>query len=294
MRNAWRSITFVSLLLASSTILFSQTASLHGIEAGDLNRKAQPCDDFYEFANGTWRANNPIPASMSRWSRRWQAGETAKDKLREIAEAAAAVKNAPRGSTEQIVGDYYGACMDESKVNARGMDPVKPWFARIDAAADVASLQPVIADLHDILVQVPFGFGGQQDPHKPALVLADIGASGLGLPDRDYYLKSEDRFKEAREKYVAHITSMFKLAGWDQQIAAAAAQTVLTMETKLATASIAGQRRAARSCRHRPQHDVRAVAGDGPAFRLGGIFQAQATAGGHRSQCGSAGIHAGI
>ena len=135
MRKAWLCTLFVSLLLASSTILISQTTPLHGIESGDLDRKAQPCDDFYEFANGTWRANNPIPASMSRWSRRWQAGETAKDKLKDIAEAAAAEKNASRGSTEQIVGDYYGACMDESKVNARGMDPVKPWFARIDAAA---------------------------------------------------------------------------------------------------------------------------------------------------------------
>ena len=150
----------------------------------------------------------------------------------------AADKNAPKGSADQIIGDYYGACMDESRVNARGMDPIKPWFAKIDAARDIAALQQVMAELHDILVHAPFALGSQQDPHKPSWVLADFGASGLSLPDRDYYLKPEPRFKEAREKYVEHVTAMFKLAGWDQKSAAAAAQTIMSMETKLAEASL--------------------------------------------------------
>ena len=236
--SALRRLLLVACFLISASFAFSQNSSLHGIDLGDLDRTAQPCDDFYQFANGTWRANNPIPASMARWSRRWQAGESAKDRLREILEAAAADKNAAKGSTEQIIGDYYGACMDESRVNARGMEPVKPWFAKIDSARDIASLQEVMAELHDILVQVPFGMGSQPDAHKPAWVLADIGASGLSLPDRDYYLKPEARFKEARDKYVAHVAAMLKLAGWDQKSAAAGAQTIMTMETKLAEASL--------------------------------------------------------
>jgi endothelin-converting enzyme/putative endopeptidase len=230
-------ICLASVLMSSSRIAHSQTA-LHSIELNDLDRKADPCNDFYEFSNGTWRANNPIPASMTRWSRRWQAGENAKDRLHEILEAAAAEKSAAKGSTEQIVGDYYGACMDETRVNARGMDPVKPWFAKIDQARDMATLQGVIAEMHDIRVTAPFAMGSQPDPHKPSWMLADVGASGLSLPDRDYYLKSEPRFKEAREKYVEHFTAMFKLAGWDQKTAAAGAQTVMTMETKLAEASL--------------------------------------------------------
>jgi putative endopeptidase len=214
------------------------TQSLHSIDINDLDRKANPCDDFFQFANGTWRANNPIPASMTRWSRRWQAGENAKDRLHEILEAAAADKSAPKGSTEQIIGDYYGACMDESRANARGLDPVKPWFAKIDAARDIAALQQVMAELHDILVTVPFAMASQPDPHKPSWVLADIGASGLSLPDRDYYLKPEPRFKETREKYVEHVTAMFKLAGWDQKTSAAGAQKIMAIETKLAEASL--------------------------------------------------------
>jgi len=164
------------------------TQSLHSVDISDLDRTANPCDDFFQFANGTWRANNPIPASMARWSRRWQAGESAKDRLHEILEAAAADKNASKGSTEQVIGDYYAACMDESRVNARGLEPVKPWFAKIDGARDTPALQEVIAELHDILVSVPFAMASQPDAHKPSWVLADIGASGLSLPDRDYYL----------------------------------------------------------------------------------------------------------
>ena len=236
LRGLFRSL--LVLLLSCAPFALSQTSSLHGIDLGDLDRKAEPCSDFFQFANGTWRANNPIPASMTRWSKRWQAGESSKDKLREILEAASADKSAPKGSTEQIIGDYYGACMDESRVNARGMDPIKPWFAKIDAARDIAALQQVMAEMHDILVTVPFALGSQQDPHKPSWVLADLGASGLGLPDRDYYLKPEPRFKEARDKYLEHVTAMFKLAGLDQKSAAAAAQTIMAMETKLAVASL--------------------------------------------------------
>jgi len=238
--RTFRILPFALLLttLLFPQITFSQSTALHGIDLTDLDRKAEPCTDFYEFANGTWRANNPIPASMSRWSKRWQSGETAKDKLRDILEAASADKNAPKGSSTQIIGDYYGACMDEPRVNARGMDPIKPWFARIAAASDVNALQQVMADMHDILVTVPFALGSQQDPHKPSWVLADVGASGLSLPDRDYYLKPEPRFKEAREKYVEHVTAMLKLAGWDQKSAAAGAQTIMGMEAKLAEASL--------------------------------------------------------
>src|SRR5580692_11839839 len=196
-----RYLLLVSLLssLFLPQFLLSQSSSLHGIDLTDLDRQADPCNDFYEFANGTWRAKNPIPASMDRWSKRWAAGESSKDELKEILETAAADKNATQGSNEQIIGDYYGACMDESRVNARGMDPVKPWLAKIDGARDIAALQGVMAEMHDILMQGPFAFGSQQDPNKPSWVLADLGASGLGLPDRDYYLKTEPRFKEARE-----------------------------------------------------------------------------------------------
>jgi putative endopeptidase len=235
-----RASKFLFLLLAVmfSHFLFSQASTLHGIDVTDLNRKIDPCNDFYEFSNGTWRANNPIPASMTHWSKRWAAGESNKDALKLIADEAAQEKNSTHGSTGQIVGDYYGACMDEARVNARGIEPLKPWLNEIDSARDMAALQHAMADLHDIGVTVPFFLGGAQDPHRPTLVLADIVASGYALPDRDYYLKPDARFKEAREKYVQHMINMFKLTGSNAKQASEAAATVMTMETKFAEAAL--------------------------------------------------------
>ena len=139
----------------------------------------------------------------------------------------------------------------------------------------MASLQDVMVELHDIIVNAPFAFGSQQDPHKPSLVLADVGASGLSLPDRDYYLKPEPRFKEAREKYVAHVTAMLKRAGWDQKSAAAAAQTIMGIETKLAEASLdnVALRDPAATDHNTTFAQLKAMA---PHVDWDGIFQAQA------------------
>jgi endothelin-converting enzyme/putative endopeptidase len=227
----------LSVLLASS-VTVSRAAPSHGVELGDLDRKVDPCTDFFGFANGTWRANNPIPPSMTRWSRRWQAGETSKDKLKTILDAAVSDQAAAKGTPAQLIGSYYGACMDESRVNARGLEPLRAWFAKIDGVTDVPALGRVLAELHDVAVPVPFGLAGQQDPHQPQLVLANIGANGYAMPDRDYYLKPEARFKEAREKYVAHVVSMFTLAGSNPKAAASAAQTVIAMETRFAEATL--------------------------------------------------------
>ena len=117
--------------------------------------KVDPCTDFYEYANGTWRANNPIPAEMSRWSKRWQSGETSKDKLRGILEEAEQAKDAPKGSSAQLIGDFYAACTNQARIDARGY-LLKPWFAKIDNARDLASLQPVLFELHDVAVAAPF------------------------------------------------------------------------------------------------------------------------------------------
>jgi endothelin-converting enzyme/putative endopeptidase len=233
-----RILRSLSLLLLCSPLLFSQSATLHGVDLSDLNRKIDPCTDFYEYANGTWRANNPIPASMTRWSKRWQAGETSKEKLRDILEETVQIKNAPKGSSEQLIGDFYGACMDQTRIDARGLEPLKPWLDKIEDAKDVASLQPVIFALHDVAVGAPFILGSRQDPHNPTMVLADIAATGLSLPEKDYYVSQEARFVETRQKYKEYMTSMFKLAGWDANKAAGAAQTVLAMEIKMAEASL--------------------------------------------------------
>jgi endothelin-converting enzyme/putative endopeptidase len=209
-----------------------------GVELGDMNRSIDPCTDFFEYANGNWRAQNPIPPSMVRWSRRWRSGETIKDDIKIILDEAAQNTSSAKGTTGQLIGDYYGSCLDVAKVNVAGMKPLAPWLEEIDAAKDTAALLRVMARLHDIGVTVPFALTGAQDPHEPTMILADIVANGLSLPERDYYLGSEDRFKEARAKFLEHVTKMSKLAGADDAAAALAAKTVLDLETHLAEASL--------------------------------------------------------
>ena len=228
---------FPLFFILNAVLLSAQTAPQKSIELGDMNRAIDPCTDFFEYANGNWRAQNPIPASMSRWSRRWRSGETIKDDIKVILEEDAQNKSAAKGSTAQLVGDYFGACMDESKANAAGLKPLRPRLQEIDAAKDMAELQKAMARLHDLGVTVPFALSGIQNPHEPTMVMADIAASGLSLPERDYYLGAEDRFREARAKLVEHITKMFQLMGANEATAAAAAKTILDMETHLAQAS---------------------------------------------------------
>jgi putative endopeptidase len=209
-----------------------------GIETSDLDHTADPCKDFYEFANGGWRAANPIPATMDRWSRRWAAGEAIKDQLRAILEEASAKRDLPTGSVDQLIGDYYGACMDESRVNQAGGTPIKPLLAEIAAIKDQASLQRMIIRLQDLGIQVPFALNAASDNHNPSQVIANVQASGLGLPDRDYYFKPEVRFKQAREQYLVHVARMFMLAGYDNEAAQKAAAQVMQFETALAGATL--------------------------------------------------------
>ena len=229
------------LLLLAITISasgYAQETALKGIETGDLNQSVKPCDNFFDYSNGTWRSQNPIPASMDRWSRRWQAGERNKDQLREILDGLAAEPNHPAGSPAQLTGDFYAACTNVKAIDAKGVTPLKPYLAAIDAIHDQAGLQQQIRELHTIGINVPFNFGSAQNPHSPNDVIADIGAGGLGLPDRDYYVKPEKRFADAREQYLVYISKVFTLSGTSESEAKASALTVMQFETSLAKASL--------------------------------------------------------
>src|SRR5438270_11720433 len=229
---------FILLLATIALPSFAQKTQQRGIYLSDLDRTADPCTDFTEYANGTWHKQNPIPGYMDRWSRRWQAGENAKDQLKVILDDVSSRADWKRGSVEQLVGDYYGACMDEKKVDQLGFTPAMPLLKEIDAIGNQADLQALVLKLHEIGVPAPFGTASEPDYHNPTDTITELQASGLGLPDRDYYLKPEQRFKDAREKYLVHVANMFKLIGYDESNAKAAAQTVFAFEKSLAENSL--------------------------------------------------------
>jgi endothelin-converting enzyme/putative endopeptidase len=230
------------LLVLLSTLSFgqadSQSRSLHSIQPGDMNRQADPCQDFFEYANGKWRADNPIPPSMVRWSRRWQAGETTKDVLKEILEESAKNMSTTKDPVEKQVGTFYASCTNEAAINANGVKAVKAELDLIDGAKSTKDLPRVLTALHVEALQLPFAFGSFPDQHNPGSVIADTGSSGLGLPDRDYYFKEDSKSKETREKYLEHVAKTFQLAGWDGAKSKAAADTIMKMETALAGASL--------------------------------------------------------
>ena len=254
-------------------VSFAVAQTQQGIEVGDLDRKADPCTDFFAFSNGAWRANNPIPASMDRWSRRWAAGEANKDQLRTILDDVTAQPSQPKGSVNQLVGDFYGACMDQAKVNAVGTKPVQPLLDEIGSMKSQADLQKMIGRLQDIGIPVPFGLSAASDNHNPSQVIANISANGLGLPDRDYYLKTEERFQQARAKYLIHVANIFKLSGYTPADAKKAADTVMQIETALAKATLDNvARRDPEATDHKTTFtELQTIA---PQFDWNGYFQA--------------------
>jgi len=215
----------------------ARAPSVKGVEAGDLDRTADPCTDFFAFANGGWRAANPIPAGQSRWSRRSAARETNRSQLQVLLEEVSQRTDWPAGSAEQLIGDHYAACMDEASIATAGLAPLAPWLVEIDRARTPADVQRAIRRLHELAVPVPFGVIGAMDYHAPRSFIANVVAGGLGLPDRDYY--AAPKFAEARARYKTHIVAVFQLAGAAASTASHDADAIVSLETRLAAASLA-------------------------------------------------------
>jgi putative endopeptidase len=213
-------------------------SALHGPDTANLDRTCKPCDDFYHYVNGGWLKKNPVPPDYPSWGRFNELQEKNREHLRDILEAAAKATNAPEGSIEQKIGDFYASCMNESKVEAEGIKPLAPEFERLDQVHDLPSLQAEIAHLQGDGASALFGFRSTQDARNSTQVIGGATQGGLGLPDRDYYTKTDEKSRQIREQYVGHVTRMFQLLGDDSAKAAVEAKTVMSIETKLAEASV--------------------------------------------------------
>jgi putative endopeptidase len=209
-----------------------------GFDASNLDRAVKPCDDFYQFADGGWVKNNPIPADHSSWATFNELHDKNEDALRTILDEASNDRSAAAGSNWQKIGDYYASCMDEGQIEAAGLKALDPELQRVADINNSESLQAEIARLQREGANAVFGFGSEQDFKDSTQVIAAAEQGGLGLPDRQYYTDNDDRSKQLRDHYVEHVTNMFKLMGDDDSKAAAEASAVLGIEATLANASL--------------------------------------------------------
>src|SRR5882672_480393 len=227
-------VAFALLATVSVATLFGQAS--HKIDPATFDKDTAACTDFYQYVNSGWLKANPIPPAFPSWGVGNILNERNRDLLHDLLEAAAQNKSAKKGSNERKVGDFYASCMDEEKLETDGVKPLTAEFARIAAIRDQTTLQAEIAHFHLIGINALFVDGSNQDFKNSTEVTAGIFQGGLGMSDRDYYTKTDDRSKTFRSQYLKHVAKMFELLGDDPTRAASEAQLVLAIETKLAEA----------------------------------------------------------
>jgi endothelin-converting enzyme/putative endopeptidase len=250
----------------------AEAAAKAGFKLSNLDRTADPCEDFYQFACGSWMKSNPIPSDQSSWDSFTQVYVQNQGVLHDILEKAAKPV-ASRKPVERQIGDFYYACMDEKTANSKGINALKPELDRINAVKDKAEMMDVVAHIHLVGPNPIFGIGSRPDFHDASMTIANIDQNGLTMPDRDYYLKDDEKTTAVRNSFVAYMTNLFTLAGQSADQAKTSAQTVLNIETELAKVSMERtRRRDPRNLDHRMK--VSDIAAAAPNFQFVRYFRA--------------------
>ena len=208
--NILRKLTCGIVLLFLCTAAFAQSS---GWDLTRMDKSVEACDNFYQYANGTWLKNTPIPAAFSSWGT-WDIlvthnRETSRDILEESMKNTAA----PKGSSIQLIGDYYATCMDLPAIEQAGAKPLEPYLKQIKNIKTAADVQAEVARMHRMGIYPLFQFFAYADEKDSSITIANTYQAGLGLPNRDYYTKTDDKSVELRTKYLAHVARMFELMG---------------------------------------------------------------------------------
>jgi endothelin-converting enzyme/putative endopeptidase len=206
--------------------------SRSGIDLAALDKTADPCSDFYQFTCGAWIKNHPVPPDKPRYGRFDELQDRNNEILKDILENAAK----PGAATPELkkIGDYYASCMAEPEVEAKGITPLMPDITRVTAIKDKAEIPAVVGHLHTVGTSGFFGFGAAPDFKDATQYMLIFAQGGMGLPDRDYYLKDDANSVKLREAYEKHVAKMLQLGGDTTARAAAGAKAVMQIETALA------------------------------------------------------------
>jgi putative endopeptidase len=233
-----RSISILApLALLCAFAASAQTKSDSGLDIDAMNRTANPCVDFYQYACGNWIAKNPLPADRARWARFTEVSERNERVLHDLLEGAAVTKG-NRNPLDQKIGDAYAACMDTAAIEKRGIEPIRAELDRIRSISNREEAVAEAARLHRIGVGVLFSFSARPDMKDSNRTIASLAQGGLSLPDREYYIASDAKSVEIRARFLAHAERMFRLAGESAASSSARARMVLDFETVLAKDSM--------------------------------------------------------
>ena len=214
-----------------------RTRPLKSLDLSIIDTSVDACTNFYEYACGGWRKNNPVPGDKARWGRFDELRELNLWTLKDILDEAAKSSNT-RTPVQAQVGDFYACCMDQAAIDAAGLQPIASDLSRIAATTSKEDLLRVIGALRRDGLNTLFTVAVGADLKDSNATLMGVDQGGTSLPDRDYYVKDDGKNRETREQYVAHMTRMFALAGADNDVAAGNAKAVLALETKLAAAQL--------------------------------------------------------
>ncbi|MBC6988435.1 M13 family metallopeptidase [Hymenobacter sp. BT491] len=209
-----------------------------GIAVANIDPSVSPCDDFFQYANGNWLKNNPIPPAESSWGSFDVLSDNNLAVMRQILEEAASKsQSAAKGSNDQKVGDYFATGMDTMAIEKIGIAPLKPELDRIAAVKTLKDLQTALARQQKLQTGALGFVGVGQDDKISTQYAVFLYQGGLGMGDRDYYLKNDTRSKTVRAAYRTYLTNMFKLLGDNAATASKNTETVMRIETRLAKAS---------------------------------------------------------
>jgi putative endopeptidase len=237
MRKFTSYLLFASIAIFALSFIPPKKKAHKFIDKANMDLSVKPGDNFYEYVNGNWIKNNPVPASKTRWGSFDELREQSSQRIRSLLDEAVTKTNVDR--LHQMIGDFYTSGMDSARLDKLGYEPVKADLQRIDAINDLAGvLNEITYDRTHSLGGALFGFSVGQDDKNVNQYIPQFSQGGTSLPDRDYYFKNDKRSTKIRTAYAEHLKNMFQLIGESGAAAASHADAIMRIETALAKAQL--------------------------------------------------------